>query len=105
MSFDAVAITASGIWKFGLSYKYTTAQLFCWIYSNRKLSLANFIRYKQKIAYQERRNLEISLPAKLESDFTEVIIPKSSNLTIGSIYKHPTFMINKFTNDIMPPLL
>ena len=78
------------------SVEYTPTENSVWL---------TLLDINKKLPYQERGNLEISLPAKLESDFTEVIIPKSSNLTIGSIYKHPTFVINEFTNDIMPPLL
>lgn len=34
----------------------------------------------------------INLPKKFESAFIEVIMPKSSNLTTGCIYKHPLLL-------------
>ena len=45
------------------------------------------------------------MPGKLESIFIEIVCPKSSNLIVGCIYKHPSLQMNKFTNDIMQSLL
>ena len=37
----------------------------------------------------------------MESTFTEIVCPKSSNIIVGCIYKHPSLQVNNFTNDIL----
>ena len=41
------------------------------------------------------------MPSKLESIFIEIVCPKSSNIIVGCIYKHPSLQVNNFTNDII----
>ena len=45
------------------------------------------------------------MPGKLESIFIEIVCPKSSNIIVGSIYKHPSLQVNNFTDDIILSLL
>ena len=44
------------------------------------------------------------MPGKLESIFIEIVCPKSSNIIVGRIYKHPSLMDN-ITNDNILSLL
>ena len=41
----------------------------------------------------------------MESIFIEIICPKSSNIIVGCIYKHPSLQVNNITNDIILSLL
>ena len=96
LNFAAVVITKTRIQKIDLSYKYGTAHHSI-EYTPTESSVGGSL-------LQKSLPKNINLPKKFESAFIEVIMPKSSNLTTGCIYKHPTFMINEFTNDIIPPL-
>ena len=59
----------------------------------------------KKLSYHPRNDLNIYTPGKLESTFTEFVCPKSSNIIVGCIYKHPSLQVNNFTNDILLSLL
>ena len=59
----------------------------------------------KRLSYHPRNDLNIYMPDKLESIFTETACPKSSNIIVGCIYKHPFLQANSFTNDIILLLL
>ena len=58
----------------------------------------------KRLSYHLREDLNIYIPGKSESIFIEIVCPKSSNIIVGCIYKHPSLQINNFTNDILLPL-
>ena len=41
-------------------------------------------------------DLKMYAPEKLESVFTEIFCPNTSNLIIGCLHKHPIFHIGEF---------
>ena len=41
------------------------------------------------------------MPGKLESVSIELVCPKSSNIIVGCIYKHPSLHVNNFANGII----
>lgn len=41
----------------------------------------------------------------LESSFAEMILPNTTNLIVGSIYRHPCMSTNSFNRDFLKPLL
>ena len=59
----------------------------------------------KRLFYHPRNDLNIYTPGKLESIFIEIVCPKSSNIIVGCIYKHPSLQLNNFTNDIILSLL
>ena len=58
----------------------------------------------KRLSYHLREDLNIYIPGKSELIFIEIVCPKSSNIIVGCIYKHPSLQINNFTNDILLPL-
>ena len=41
----------------------------------------------------------------LESVFVEIVVPKKTNIIVGTIYKHPKMLFNSFNSDFLHPLL
>ena len=41
----------------------------------------------------------------LESVFVEIIVPKKTNIIVGTIYKHPDMSFNSFNSEFLEPLL
>ena len=59
----------------------------------------------KRLSYHPRNDLKIYMPGKLESISIELVCPKSSNIIVGCIYKHPSLHVNNFTNGIILSLL
>ena len=59
----------------------------------------------KRLSYELRNDLRLYDPGKIESSFIEIICSKSANVILGCIYKHPTLLINDFTNGFISPLL
>ena len=62
----------------------------------------SFILHQQKATLSSKN---IYMPGKLESISIEIACPKSFNIIVGCIYKHPFLQVDNFTNDIILPLL
>ena len=68
-------------------------------------STARTLLYISKIlSYQLRNVLRLYDPGKIESTFIEIICSKSTNVIVGSIYKHPTLPMNDFIDEFISPL-
>ena len=59
----------------------------------------------KKHAYKLCNDLIIYCDSELESVFIEVILPKTSNLIVGCIYRHPNMNIESFNDNYLAPLL
>ena len=57
----------------------------------------------QKHSYKIRPDLTIYKAKKLESIFTEIILPKKSNIVVGCISKHPSMDICTFNDHYVNP--
>ena len=60
-----------------------------------------------KLQYTRRSDLDkiVYKSKELESIFAEITQPKSKNIIVGCIYRHPKMSISDFTDNFMTPLL
>ena len=57
------------------------------------------------ISYVLQNDLQIYSPKELELIFIEIIIPNKPSSILGTIYKHPSMKLYKFSNKFVEPLL
>ena len=104
--FDIIAVSESRITKNKLppidisipNYSYK----FCSTEANAGGTL---IYISNHLSYKTRNNLKIYKSFELESTSIEICNPKTTNIIIGCIYKHPNMHINKFNDDYLNDLL
>ena len=64
----------------------------------------SLIYISNKLISKPRKDLEIYEPMKVESTFSEIIIPNGKNIIVGCVYKHHTIDPKEFENLFLPTL-
>ena len=59
----------------------------------------------RKHLYKIRKDLKLYKPHKIESIFVEVIMPKKTNIIVGSIYRHPDNNTDDFNPNYLRSIL
>ena len=101
MNFKIIALTESRINKNPVSPINTELEK----YSPTERAAGGALLYiNKRLSYHPRNDLNVYMPGKLESIFTEIVYLKSSNIIVGCIHKQPSLQMKNFTNDIILPL-
>ena len=69
------------------------------------LAVGTLLYMNKMLSYQLRNDLKLYHPGKNESTFIEIFCSKSTNVSVGCIYKHPLLHINDFKSDFISLLL
>jgi len=64
----------------------------------------SLIYISNKLISKPRKDLEIYEPMKVETTFSEIIIPNGKNIIVGCVYKHHTIDPKEFQNIFLPTL-
>ena len=64
----------------------------------------SLIYISNKLISKPRKDLEIYESKKVESTFSEIIIPNGKNIIVGCVYKHHTIDPKEFENLFLPTL-
>ena len=64
----------------------------------------SLIYISNKLISKPRKDLEIYESKKVESTFSEIIIPNGKNILVGCVYKHHTIDPKEFENLFLPAL-
>ena len=61
----------------------------------------------KSLSYKPRPDLDklCYLTQSLESIFVEIVMPKSTNIIVGTVYRHPSMSISLFNSEFLKPLL
>ena len=106
MNFDIIALIESRIKKNSVSPVNIELENFSTEHTPTEIAAGGALLYiNKRLSYHPTSDLNIYTPGKLESIFIEIVCPKSSNIIVGCIYKHPSLQVNRFTNDIILSLL
>ena len=104
-NFD-IALTESRIKKNSVSLINIALENYSIEHTPTEIAAEGALLYiNKRLSYHPRNDLNIYMPGKWESKFTEIVCPKSCYIIVGCIYKHPSLQMNNFTNDIILSLL
>ena len=90
MNFDITPLSELRIKKNSVSPIYIELENYLIEHTLTEIASGGALIYiNQRLSYHPRNNLNIHMPGKLESAFIEIVCPKSSNIIVEHIYKHP----------------
>ena len=69
--------------------------------SNESSAGGTLLYVANHLSYKPRLDLNIYKSNELESNFTEILNPKKSNIIIGCTYKHPSIDLNDFNTNYL----
>ena len=102
MNFDIIALIESRIKKNSASSINIELENYSTEHTPTEIVAGGALLYiNKRLSYHSRNDLNIYTPGKLESIFTKIVYPKSSNIIVRCIYKNPSLQVNHFTNDII----
>ena len=106
MIFDIITLTESRIKKNSVSLINIGLENWSIEHTPTEIAAGGALLYiNKRLSYHPRNDLNICMRGKVKSIFIEIVCPKSSNIIVGCIYKHPSLQVNNFTNDIILSLL
>ena len=89
-NFDIIAITEPRIKNKSVCPTNVTLPNYSIEQTPTETSASGAVLYiNQRLSYQPGTDLKICVPGKLESIFIEITCPKSVNVIVGCLYKHP----------------
>ena len=92
MNFDIIALTESRIQKNSVSLINIELENYSIEHTPTEIAAGGALPYiNKRLSYHPRNDLNVYMPGKLESIFTEIVCLKSSSIIVGSIYQHPSY--------------